>query len=97
MELDRHRIDEIRRLLLKSFMAEDTTTYSNCVLELERLIGVEHGDRNPKDQSKLRSADDHKRIMMRAHQFRWGDRTLDAELYDDGILTYSISYGSSAV
>lgn len=74
-------------------MSEDADGYSHAVVELEKLIGVPAGDRNPKDTTHFKTQEQHSRCGARMQQFRWGAKTLNAELHDDGALIYSINYG----
>lgn len=93
-ELDRKEIDKVRRLLVDAFMSEDVDTYAKCVTELETLIGVPHGDRNPKaNGSRVVNSAEKAAHMRAAKKFAWGNRSLEAEIFDDGYLIYSIKYG----
>jgi len=92
----RQQIDAVRLRLLDAFMSEDFDTYSQCVTQLETLIGVPHGDRNPKANgtlamqqsltSKQRNDREKKRI-----EARWGSRSLDAESVG-GVVAYTVKY-----
>lgn len=94
--MNRDRIDEVRKLLLDAFMAEDEKAYAQCVSELEDLIGVPHGDRNPKGHTPSNPAAQTALMRKaRSKHFAFGNRKVDAEIHSDGIMTYSIRYGSS--